>query len=78
MSILTHLLAVNLKFKGCASAAHPIARPVAGWTPSSPRAQKKFLANNGGLRAQILTNGWIKIGDAQLIVSPPSSSTPAG
>jgi hypothetical protein len=39
---------------------------------------KKFLANNGGLRAQILTNGWIKIGDAQLILSPPSSSTPAG
>jgi len=35
--------------------------------------EKKFLANNGGLRAQILSNGWIKIGAAQLIVSPPSS-----
>ena|SRR5712691_3285219 len=66
MSILAHLLAVNLRFKGCASPAHPIARPVAGWTPSSLRAQKRFLANNGGLRAQILSNSWIKIGAAQL------------
>jgi len=77
MSILTHVLVVNLKFQGCASVAHPIARPVAGWTPSSLRAQK-IPGEQRWLRAQILSNGWIKIGDAQLIVSPPSSSTPAG
>ncbi len=39
---------------------------------------KKFLANNGGLRAQILTDGSIALGDARLIVSPPGSSTLAG
>jgi MOSC domain-containing protein YiiM len=42
-------------------------------TAIAPGAEK-FLANRGGLRARILGDGWIAMGDAQLKIWQPASA----
>ena len=38
-------------------------------TAFAPGAEK-FLAGRGGLRARILSDGWLSVGDGQLEISP--------
>ena len=67
-STLNSLIGVEFEIQGVQLSRNTTLRAVLLDEPGiRARRPKKWLAGNGGLRAQILTDGFIEVGDARLV-----------
>ena len=74
---LNELIGIDFELQGVQFRGTAQCKPCYWMDTAFAPGTEKFLAQRGGLRARILTDGWLSVGDAQLkILHSASAETP--
>jgi MOSC domain-containing protein YiiM len=74
---LTELIGTDFELQGVQFRGSGHCKPCYWMNTAFAPGAEEFLAGRGGLRARILTSGWLTLGDAQLRILRPAEATPA-